>query len=329
MSWNLKQLRGHVLRGYAPSVVRTSHEAFALSERLFTRLGSFAFHGTDGTRLISSGPAAGGLCVRLVSSSGHRIAIREDDKLAILFPYRGVIEVTQGNRVERAVPSEILVVEPGSRETNLSQDYLGILVHVPATEAAQLDYRWREAGGNGRRTRLVTRLDDCAVISRVHALIEQIERPSGQAGRPWTAHLASLWNAVSLAIEAEARPAAESASLAQVRRAEAFMAAHWTEPLDMADVARAVGVGPRSLQLAFRRHRRSSPLRFLHDRRLEEARRRLSVPAPDATVTAVAHDCGFPHLGRFAQAYTRAFGEPPSRALRRATAPSAGPAADR
>jgi transcriptional regulator GlxA family with amidase domain len=96
------------------------------------------------------------------------------------------------------------------------------------------------------------------------------------------------------------------------------MAAHCTEVFHLGAIARAVDVGPRSLQLAFRRHRRRSPLQFLQDCRLHLVRRRLSDGRPGTSVTSTAVDCGFSHLGRFSETYRRAFGERPSQTLRRA-----------
>jgi transcriptional regulator GlxA family with amidase domain len=52
--------------------------------------------------------------------------------------------------------------------------------------------------------------------------------------------------------------------------------------------------------------------------RLERARERLLKPGPTDTVTSIALDCGFAHLGRFPAAYRIAFGELPAETLARA-----------
>lgn len=48
-------------------------------------------------------------------------------------------------------------------------------------------------------------------------------------------------------------------------------------------------------------------------RRLAAARKRLLLATPPETVTSIALDCGFDHLGRFALGYRQLFGESPSR----------------
>ena len=105
---------------------------------------------------------------------------------------------------------------------------------------------------------------------------------------------------------------------AVVRRVEEYLEAHPSDPIDMPTLARAAGHSTRSIQRAFRRHRDYTPMAFLADVRMRLARRLLLDPREGAQVTAIAFDCGFSHLGRFAVAYKRRFGESPSETLERA-----------
>lgn len=103
-----------------------------------------------------------------------------------------------------------------------------------------------------------------------------------------------------------------------VRRAEAYLDAHANEPMNMADLAAEAGVSVRTLQAGFKAQRGVSPMAFLKERRLELARKRLVFSVPGTSVTDVALDCGFRHLGRFSREYLKRFGESPSDTLRRA-----------
>jgi transcriptional regulator GlxA family with amidase domain len=76
-------------------------------------------------------------------------------------------------------------------------------------------------------------------------------------------------------------------------------------------------IGERSLQLAFQARHGMSPMRFVAERRLAAAHRRLTSADVANDVTSVATSLGFIHLGRFAQAYRAAYGETPSRTLSR------------
>lgn len=120
----------------------------------------------------------------------------------------------------------------------------------------------------------------------------------------------------------EKRPAGKQRENAaahwQVRRVEEWLDAHYADPVSVDDLAEVAGVSVRSLQAAFRLARDCTPMQALHDRRLRAARDALRSPEPGATVTRVAMDCGFFHLGRFAQAYRQAFGESPSATLAQA-----------
>lgn len=103
-----------------------------------------------------------------------------------------------------------------------------------------------------------------------------------------------------------------AAALRQVRRVEEWLDAHYADPVSVDDLAEVAGVSVRSLQAAFRLARECTPMQALNIRRLEAARVALRAPEPGTTVTRVAMDCGFFHLGRFARAYRQAFGESPS-----------------
>jgi len=59
-------------------------------------------------------------------------------------------------------------------------------------------------------------------------------------------------------------------------------------------------------------------MQFLCRARLEEVRRQLESPKAGLSVTQIAMNHGFFHLGRFSKVYRESFGERPSDTLRRA-----------
>lgn len=126
------------------------------------------------------------------------------------------------------------------------------------------------------------------------------------AGQSWT-------DDAKLTITAALPNSKTGTAPACVRRAEAFIHANAAEPLRLADIAEATDVPARTLLTAFQRFRDISPMQYLRDVRLDLARQRLRQPdSSNTTVASVALDCGFLHLGRFAQAYREKFGESPS-----------------
>jgi AraC-like DNA-binding protein len=101
-----------------------------------------------------------------------------------------------------------------------------------------------------------------------------------------------------------------------VRRAEEFLYAHAADIVTLDEVARAAGCSIRSLQLAFRRFRGTTPMAAPRSMRLQRAREEIIRPDGPQSVIAVALKYGFANPGRFADQYRRAFGELPSEALR-------------
>ena len=107
-----------------------------------------------------------------------------------------------------------------------------------------------------------------------------------------------------------------------VRRAERFMADNADTPVTVSDVAAHLGVSLRSLQAGFRQWRNATPNAYLRQVRLQLVREELLRSDKDASVTTIALQHGFMHLGRFSAQYRAAFGEGPSATLRRGRAAS-------
>ena len=109
----------------------------------------------------------------------------------------------------------------------------------------------------------------------------------------------------------------EKGSSALVRDFSALLETHSSEELAVGDLAEALGVSVRTLQVAVARHANSTPSEMLREARLDRAHRLLLEADPrSANVTQIADECGFGHLGRFAQVYKRRFGQAPSETLR-------------
>lgn len=107
-----------------------------------------------------------------------------------------------------------------------------------------------------------------------------------------------------------------------VARAEQFIEANWDQPITMETLTEVTGISGRTLFRSFTKARGYSPIMFPRKIRLERARRFLSEPNTDTTVTGVALACGFSNLDRFAQDYWNVFGELPSETLNLTRCPS-------
>lgn len=102
-------------------------------------------------------------------------------------------------------------------------------------------------------------------------------------------------------------PRAASVGARHVRRAQEQMLQQLDHAWTLAGVARAGGVASRTLQAAFQAACGQGPMQWLREQRLDAVRAALAGDA--ATVTDTALRFGFTHLGEFAAAYRRRFGE--------------------
>jgi AraC-like DNA-binding protein len=76
-------------------------------------------------------------------------------------------------------------------------------------------------------------------------------------------------------------------------------------------------MSPRSLYNLFEKHAGTTPKNYIRNRKLESIRACLNDPSANVrSITEIALDYGFLHLGRFAENYRSAFGELPSDTLR-------------
>jgi AraC-like DNA-binding protein len=102
-----------------------------------------------------------------------------------------------------------------------------------------------------------------------------------------------------------------------VKRAVAFIEAQLGSGFTLADLVRVTGVAGRTLYKHFRDFKGVSPMRYARNARFRAVRRALQRAEPEQGVAAIAAECGFTHMGRFAVEYRRRFGESPSQTLRR------------
>ena len=117
-----------------------------------------------------------------------------------------------------------------------------------------------------------------------------------------------------LAVDREALSPGEYA----LKRTEDYICANLDRAITRDELADTAGVSIRSLNRAFEKRYGSGPMAFVRHRRLDACYTRLLGSEPGATtVSDVATSYGFSHLGKFAVAYKKAFGESPSTSLKK------------
>lgn len=115
-------------------------------------------------------------------------------------------------------------------------------------------------------------------------------------------------------------PAARARAVRICRLARDYLHSRFEAHLmpTIVEVCRAVGVSERSLQYAFQTCVGMSPLRYIRRCRLNRVRSTLlASDGAGTTVTRIAMQFGFLHLGRFAGEYKQTFQEAPTATLAR------------
>jgi AraC family transcriptional regulator, ethanolamine operon transcriptional activator len=92
-----------------------------------------------------------------------------------------------------------------------------------------------------------------------------------------------------------------------------------TDMLDLQSMAKATGLGPRSLQRLFQAEYGLCPQEWFRIERLNRVHEELLNPCNGTSVTHLATRWGFFHLSRFSRYYRELFGEKPSETLARAS----------
>ncbi len=84
---------------------------------------------------------------------------------------------------------------------------------------------------------------------------------------------------------------------------------HLDKPITVETLAAHTRMSPSNLHLLFRTHLKTSPIRYLHEQRMQAARSALLTPY--LTVKEVAVICGYPDVNHFVRTFRKAHGLPP------------------
>jgi AraC-like DNA-binding protein len=99
---------------------------------------------------------------------------------------------------------------------------------------------------------------------------------------------------------------------AYIRKAQEFIATNVREPIGPDEIAAAAQVSARALYAGFKTSLNTTPMRYLRQLRLDMVHEMLTKVDPRrASVTDIALQLGFQHLGHFCTAYKERFGELP------------------
>jgi AraC-like DNA-binding protein len=224
-----------------------------------------------------------------------------------------------GRRRQEAAPGRAMFVAPGWEHTRRAAAGAQFAFGMDgAALAAEVHARRLGTPGPWSWQSGALPPDGCEWVSAVEALA-QVLTDADDPRRRALCEARAIAAVARLLLRGATVAAARPLAPARLAAVCDWIDAHLGEPVTLGRLSRVAGVGERCLQLGFEQHRGTSPMRFVLERRLAVAHRRLRRATPGERVTDVAIDTGFSHLGRFATLYRSAYGEPPSQTLQGAT----------
>lgn len=312
----------------------------ARRSNLFSRTNGFSFSDPCNGHLQTSTATTDKFGIRIgrVRSTGHEIDLTELNHSTILLPTQGRLEARSRRAEHNCMQGEALLFGPNRRTTRavseagehfeanvllFPTEMLAANVGRPALEntAGLLEAGvtvHHEDASNGAFLKFCDFLST-AIMSRSAAMEDRRHMQGMEA------MLIELYGEfISRLAEKAGTRKALSAGARYVAKAEEYMRANLDEPLTVSEIAAAIGVSPRSLQLAFREVRSAAPREILALMRLHLVHEKLRFDKSEAGVTEIALQCGVANIGRFASFYREMYGEKPSTTRRRARAGFAG-----
>jgi AraC-like DNA-binding protein len=219
-------------------------------------------------------------------------------------------------------PSVLVVTRETENETTLlpagpDRPHLSLFLGFDPEHVARALVAMSEAAGPVASEAVPAFLlpHDARLVDTLHRLVVSLDDP---IERKLLAPLAAqeillrlLRSDAAAAVRAGAGRAADSGKILQAMQ---FIRAHSTEALTVPAIARRVAMSPSHFAHRFRAVARVSPMRFLRDVRLEQARARL-LHGP-ARVGDVARDLGYESQAHFAREFKRRYGAPPTQYVR-------------
>lgn len=197
-------------------------------------------------------------------------------------------------------------------------------IYLPAALVEQVGEEYRGIGGYGASPSLSSLVfQDPIVTSVATGLAQGIDLGlpdlyAEQAGRWLVTHLlgrhARWWN-----VEDDSRQPAPIADR-RLARALDFMSASLAKPLSLTELAREAGISVHHFGRRFRERTGMTPLAYLTDLRMREARQLMR--ATDFPISHVAATCGYGNPAAFSAAYRRRFGQTPRETRAEATTSS-------
>lgn len=226
-------------------------------------------------------------------------------------------------REHHLVPGELLLINPDDPvDLTYSQDCEKFILKVPTRllESICDEQRWQRPSGGVRFLRNHYRLDELdgfvnllGMVCHEAEVSDSLPRVQGHYSQIVASKLLTL---MSTNVQRE-NLGAPGASLERILD---YIERNLKLELPAEALAEQACMSLRSLYALFDRHLGTTPKQYVRQRKLQRLHECLADPTCSVrSVTELAMDYGFMHLGRFAESYRQQFAELPSETFKRRT----------
>ena len=241
----------------------------------------------------------------------------------LIIPLCGGIDITIDGTLLSAAPGSAVLVRCSRSMRFVASPTRCLMVDCadgtidervsPSEKSLRTPVGWRLTGMAGRRV-----VSEAIGLTRLHDRLGPSSGAVGPASRVALAE-ASLLARIGDFLTGHSFPPSTTAPCERlvVEDHLQWLSDHCRVAVSIEDLALHAGVSARAVEQSFARHVGATPSECLRSMRLELAHRLLEQASDGATVTTVALDAGFTHLGRFSADYRHRFGQLPSETLAR------------
>ncbi|MFW3897521.1 helix-turn-helix domain-containing protein [Pseudomonas bharatica] len=228
----------------------------------------------------------------------------------------------RGHRREHhLVPGELLLINPDDPvDLTYSEDCEKFILKLPVRllESVCDEHRWQRPDSGVRFLRNHYRLDELEGFSSLLAMVCMEAEASDPLLRVQSHYSQIVGSKLLSLLSTNIRRESLAPSVAGFQRILDYIERNLKQELSSEHLAEQARMSVRSLYGLFERQLGITPKQYIRQRKLERINACLSDPDCHVrSLTELALDYGFLHLGRFSESYRLQFGELPSDTLKR------------
>ena len=225
------------------------------------------------------------------------------------------------SREHHLVPGELLLINPDDPvDLTYSQDCEKFILKLPVhvLEAICDEQRWQRPAGGVRFVRNHYRLDELEGFLGLLGMVCQESEASDPLLRVQEHYTQIVGSKLLTLMQTNISRENLASPHAGIERILDYIERNLKQELSGEDLAVQAHMSQRSLYTLFERQLGVTPLQYIRQRKLARVHACLSDPSCTVrSLTELALDYGFLHLGRFSESYRLQFGELPSSTLKR------------